>query len=102
MLSSVPTHCCQKHLSKQQLSQNLLSLFSEPFLCPWFSGGTAQCEGWDLLAILFGNSVQKCLFPRTLLGWEEVPDCSWKHEKEMWQRANAVCMPLLVPVSRSG
>lgn len=100
--SSVLSHGCQKHLSKQQLSQNLLSLSSKPSLCPWFSGGTAQHEGWDLLAIPFGRSLQNAWYPRLSRGGEEIPGCCWKHKEETWQRADVLSMPLPVRAPASG
>lgn len=66
--SSVPSHGCQKHLSKQHLSQYLLSPSPKPPLCPWFSGGTAQLDGWDLLASPLGSSFQNAWSPGLLWG----------------------------------
>ena len=94
----VPSLSCQPHLSKLQLSQSLLSLSIKPSLCPWFSGGPAQGEGWDLLAIL-----SKMSDPQGCPGGKEALDCSWKQE-EMWQRADAVSVPVpeCAPVRGTG
>lgn len=111
----VPSLSCQQRLSKLQLSPNLLSFSSKPSLCPSVSGGTAQREGWDLLAILF-----RMPDPQGCPGEEEIPGCSGRQEEEERQRADAVsvsppvravasasiypvnCHPTLSPPGREG